>query len=215
MNLDIDNALLLTLMISQSRWSRELITLKSKGSILSWNRICTKVIAAARASLKQASKAADLIRTSAQGQKFSISTRDASGFLTTMHWIFTMIPCALTSQWHVVVSNIIMLSMFCTAPRVSENVDYTIKRPNDIQMQNLYSDTGHLTQLNWMWILILFEPVKQRAHVTSRLCFKFYLNVTLRVHFSIAFTVNHCYIFFFLNFKQKKNVLLDIKQKHK
>ena len=63
MNLDIDNALLLTLMISQSRWSRELITLKSKGSIVSWNRICTKVIAAARASLKQASKAGDLIST--------------------------------------------------------------------------------------------------------------------------------------------------------
>lgn len=110
MNLETDNALLLTLMISQSKWSRELITQESKGSIVSWNRMCTKVIAATRASLKRANKAADLIRTGTE----------ILDFYTWCIWIFnhnalvfTMIPCAETSQWHLFVSNIIMLSMFC------------------------------------------------------------------------------------------------------
>ena len=46
-----------------------------------------------------------------------------------------------------------------------------------------YSDTGHQTQLDWMWTLISFEPFKAKSafHVTSLfwILFESYLNLQI------------------------------------
>ena len=152
MNLDTDNALLLTLMISQSRCSRELITHKSKGSIVSRNCMCTKVIAAARTSLKRANKAADLIRTETKLFDFYtwciwIFNHNALDFYhDSLRWNVTMTSCRF--KYHHA-QHVLYGSSSAKTWIMPSNGRMIFKCRIDIQ-----------TQLNWMWILILFEPLK-------------------------------------------------------
>ena len=113
---------------------------------------------------------------SVQGQKCSISTHDAAGFLTTIA-ILKHHNNTSTFQYH----------HARTVPLVCKNVIYVIKCRMIFKWRKAFSNRTLVPPGLNVNFTFIWASQSYRAHVTLRLCFELYLNVTMRVYFLVAF----------------------------
>ena len=74
-----------------------------------------------------------------------------------------------------------------TVPRVCKNVIYVIKCRMIFKWRKVFSNRTLVPPGLNVNFTFIWASQSYRAHVTLRLCFELYLNVTIRVYFSVAF----------------------------
>ena len=74
-----------------------------------------------------------------------------------------------------------------TVPLVCKNVIYVIKCRMIFKWRKVFSNRTLVPPGLNVNFTFIWASQSYRAHVTLRLCFELYLNVTMRVYFSVAF----------------------------